>query len=113
MTYKRFHAALTSISAFFIVIFLAMAPALANEALFTIRGVEVDVTAGNALAAREQAFEQAQSMAFATLMQRLAEDEERAEFETPDPISLAAMIRDYEVTSEKLRSVYWYLYIPL
>lgn len=80
-------------------------PAHANQALYTIRDVTVDMKADNALAARERAFEAAQIRAFAQLTERLAMEDEDGEATPPDDITLAAMIKDYEVTSEQLSSV--------
>lgn len=105
MTYKRFPILTTSISAFLIAVFCLLTPASANEALFTVRDVTVDITAANALAAREQAFEQAQQKAFTQLMTRLSDAGQNADNTMPDPVTLAGMIKDYEVTSEKLSTV--------
>lgn len=81
------------------------APAQANRALFTISDVTVDVTASNALTAREQAFTQAQAQAFTSLVERLSLEDDIAGTATPDPLTLSTMIRDYEVTKEQLSSV--------
>lgn len=84
---------------------VSVVPAHANNALYTVHNVTVDVTAGNALVAREQAFEQAQVQAFTELAERLALGGGDAAKSVPDPVTLSAMIRDYEVTRERLSSV--------
>lgn len=102
----------TSFSVVFLSLFMVMAfwPvfAQANEAMYTVHNVNVDITADNALVAREKAFEQAQVQAFTELMDRLAlggDSTPDGEKVMPDPITLASMINDYEVTKEKLSSV--------
>ena len=80
--------------------------ARASDPQFTVTDVEVDVTSDNALTAREKAFDQAQSKAFTMLAERMAlQDDSSKPPPTPDPITLAAMIEDYEVTQEKLSNV--------
>ena len=79
--------------------------AKANEALFTVRGVQVDETAGNALAARDIAFEKAQKIAFKRIMDRLAVQNVDVDNQIPDSITLGRMIKDYELTQEKSSGV--------
>ncbi|MEM7650864.1 MAG: DUF2066 domain-containing protein [Pseudomonadota bacterium] len=76
----------------------------AQNALFTIDNVTVDVTAENALKAREQAFEQAQVKAFQELSARMLSEQQLQSFQTPELLNISAMIKDYEVSDEKLSS---------
>lgn len=75
-------------------------------ALFTVNKVTVDVTADSAFAAREAAFETAQVKAFERLVKRLAPAESRSwALEGIGPSAIAAMIKDYEIISEKISDV--------
>lgn len=74
--------------------------------VYTVEDIQVDVTDENALTARDKAFKLAQEQAYIKLAQRLTEEQrEAAKNNMPDEMTLAAMIRDYEITSEKLSSV--------
>lgn len=86
------------------VFFLAM-PAVAQESIFTVKGVEVDVTADSAAQARERAFSQAQAIAFETLTQRMVSSELPEDFEKPDADFIASLIQDFEITEERLSAV--------
>lgn len=83
---------------------LMVGPAMAQSGnpLFTIENVKVDVSAENALKAREQAFEQAQLKAFKELASRMLPDTQSVE--TPPLMAISTMIQDYEVSDEKLSS---------
>jgi hypothetical protein len=72
---------------------------------YLVDGINVDITADNAVEAREQAFEAAQIKGYEELAKRLLSAEELAEFETPDINTISAYVRDYEVTNEKLSAV--------
>ena len=72
---------------------------------FTVAGVEVDVTAKNAVEAREQAFAEAQIKAFTQLADRLMPEDQRAAFVAPDAGDISTMINDFEVTQERLSAV--------
>lgn len=88
-----------------ILVFSLVSPSFASNSLFTIEDVKVDVTAENAVAAREKAFEQAQVDAFKVLMSRMLTDAEAAAFPAPDASTVSTMIQDYEVSNEQLSSV--------
>jgi hypothetical protein len=75
------------------------------EDVFTVRDVQVDVTAENAVAAREKAFTEAQKVAFLALAERLLGEGDAARREPPPVSVIATMIRDFEVTQEKLSAV--------
>ncbi|MEM7617991.1 MAG: hypothetical protein AAF244_01275 [Pseudomonadota bacterium] len=74
----------------------------AQEASYTIDNVKVDVTASSAVEAREQAFQAAQIKAYEMLAKRILDEEEFAEFETPSLGKISSLVRDFEVTDEKL-----------
>jgi hypothetical protein len=71
---------------------------------YTVQNINVDVSADNALKAREQAFEQAQVKAFEELATRMMEGEALNSFTAPPAMTISTMIQDYEVTDEKLAS---------
>lgn len=100
--YKHFKALGT---VFFFGFLLFAAPVFASSALFTVAGIEVDVSANNALSARNQAFEQAQTKAFTVLAQRTLSDAEFAELVIPDSQVISTLVQDYEVTKEQLSAV--------
>ncbi len=90
---------------FFLFSAVIATPSFASSALFTVAGVAVDVRAVNALSARNQAFEEAQVKAFTILAQRTLSAAEFSELVTPDIITISTLIKDYEVTQEKLSAV--------
>ena len=73
--------------------------------LFTVENITVDVTADNAIAAREQAFNEAQVKAFTKLTKRLVEEGETDKMDTPGADTISTMIEDFEVTNERLSKV--------
>jgi hypothetical protein len=83
----------------------AALPARAADALYTIEGVKVDVTAENAAQAREQAFNQAQTEAFTALAGRIMPESEMATFTPPDTDTISNMVEDFEITEERLSHV--------
>ena len=79
--------------------------ALAQNSLFTVEDITVDVTAENSVEAQDQAFDQAQRDAFLALAKRMVSEGQTQNVKIPDPITLSTMIKDYEVTNEKLSAV--------
>jgi hypothetical protein len=79
--------------------------AKADDDVFTVSAVKVDVTAENAVAAREKAFAQAQSVAFMALAVKLLGDVDVATYKAPDPSVISLMIKDFEITDERLSAV--------
>lgn len=79
--------------------------ARAQDPLFTIEGVKVDVTAESAAAAREQAFAKAEQEAFTMLAQRLLPEGALATFTPPDSETISNMVQDFEITEERLSPV--------
>jgi hypothetical protein len=73
--------------------------------VFVIEGVKVDITAADAVAAREQAFNQAQQDAFEQLASSLLSDKQLSTFQPPDVPTISTFVRDYEITDEQLSSV--------
>ncbi|HYE00253.1 MAG TPA: DUF2066 domain-containing protein [Alphaproteobacteria bacterium] len=90
--------------------FAAVAPAAAQSPpgeaeLYTVRDVEVDVTAANATAARERAIAEGQQKAFARLAERLVSETDRARLPQLDATAVADLVRDFEVQQEKVSAV--------
>ncbi len=82
---------------------VVMAQSVAVADPYVVTGVAVDVTADNALAARDRAIAQAQRSAFATLYQRLT----RGGGAPPpvDDIQLHRLVRSFEVEEERTSAV--------
>jgi hypothetical protein len=76
-----------------------------SDDVFVIEGVKVDITAADAVAAREQAFNQAQQDAFEQLAASLLSDKQLSTFQPPDVPTISTFVRDYEITDEQLSSV--------
>ena len=79
-----------------------VAPKQALADLYTVEGVEVDVTAKNALEAREKAFNEAQVKAYKMLSERLVNSGEQDAVKELDTESISYMVQDFEVTKEQL-----------
>jgi hypothetical protein len=102
--YKQFAATRTAfylLAALLFLLFPAMSMAAANPA-YTVEGVEVDVTAENAVKAREKALDEAQVKAYQMLAERFLGPDELKTFKMPDPITISSVVQDYEVTNEQL-----------
>lgn len=69
---------------------------------YTVEGVEVDVTAENAVKAREKAMDEAQVKAYQMLAERLLGEETAKTMTVPDPVTVSSMVQDFEVTKEQL-----------
>lgn len=79
--------------------------ARAEDPLFTVSGVRVDVTAESAVKARTEAFEKAQQDAFKMLAERLLPEEDAKVFTPPASTTISPMVRDFEITGEQLSRV--------
>lgn len=77
----------------------------AEDPLFTISGVRVDVTSESAVKARTEAFEKAQQEAFKMLAERLLPEEDAKAFESPATSVISPMVKDFEITGEQLSRV--------
>lgn len=80
-----------------------VAPAAA--APYVVSGVPVDVTAADAVTARDQAILEGQRKAFAMLMEQQLGPEKAATITTPSDERLSAMVEDFEVESERISGV--------
>lgn len=79
--------------------------ARADDPVYTVEDVTVDVTSDSAAKAREEAFAQAQQQAFGELAARMIDETARDAYATTDPAAISPMIQDFEVTQEKLSRV--------
>jgi hypothetical protein len=77
----------------------------AQDDPFTVRNVEVDVTAADAMAAREKAIDEAQRKAFERLVGRLATEGGAKAMAPPEGRALDELVRNFEVDSEKVSAV--------
>ncbi len=100
---NHFTVILTSLCFAFVVFFPNLSHA--SDPIFTVEDVKVDVTAENAIAAREKAFEEAQVKAFQELSSRMLPDADIATTKTPAVNIISTMIKDFELTNEQLSSV--------
>jgi len=73
-----------------------------EDGLFTVGGVRVDVTAQNATKARDEAFAKAEQDAFAKIAAQILSPERLAAFKPPGPDTIGPMIKDFEVSNEKI-----------
>lgn len=106
--YKLFARARTVFCVFsaLILLFPVQETALAAyDPVFTIEGVEVDVTAGSAVAAREQAMQKSREIAFERLINRLLSSDQRAGITVPESDYIATMVKDFEITEERLSNI--------
>lgn len=78
------------------------ASANAANTLFTVENVEVDVTADNAIKARQQAFEEAQLRAFEELTKRMLSAPQLSNYANLPVQTISSLVQDYEVKDEKL-----------
>jgi len=105
----RFFIPITSTLVLFLALFSGIfgfsGIARADDPLFTVSGVRVDVTAESAVAARTQAFEKAQQEAFKMLAERLLPEEDAKTFEPPATTTISPMVKDFEITGEQLSRV--------
>ncbi len=100
--HKRFCVQRT-VFLFLFLTFASVSCAYAQNSLFTVEGVTVDITSSSAVAAREEAFEKAQADAFTTLQGRLLSGDQDVSIPEVDVIS--TMIKDYEISNEQLSTV--------
>ncbi len=105
--YKQYGPARTVFCLLFAAVFLGFMgmPQAQPNPVYTVEGVEVDVTAKNAVMAREKAMEEAQVKAYQVLAERLLGPEELKTFQMPDPLTVSSLVQDLEVTSEQLSRV--------
>lgn len=102
--YKQFALARTAFLLFAAALFMilpSVSRAETNPA-YTVEGVEVDVTAENAVKAREKALDEAQVKAYKILAERFLGAEAMAAFTVPDALTVSTLVQDFEVTKEQL-----------
>jgi len=107
--YKDFWRLRTVLYALFaavLSVFVAV-PVMAQTSadVYTIEDVQVDITADNAVQAREKAFQEAQVMAYRMLAEKILSDEELMNFTMPPADDISMMVQDFEVTNEQLSAV--------
>ena len=84
-----------------LVMCLAM-PVAAQDPLYVVEGIEVDVTDENAVKAREEAFNAAQLKGYEVLIARILDEQARADFTMPELDYISSVVQDYEVTDEQV-----------
>lgn len=84
---------------------LAPAAWAQSEESFTVRGIQVDVTAASAAAARDQAIVEGQRKAFDQLLLNLATAEDVARLRPLDDNTIGNMVLDFQVESESVSTV--------
>ncbi len=85
----------------------AAAGALAQtgERVFTVRGIEVDVTADSPTAAREQALAQGQARAMRALLERLVVQEDQGAIPALSAAEVQDYVQDFSVSDERTSDV--------
>ena len=89
----------------------ALMPAYAQDQrdrekdVFTVAGIEVDVTAKSASAARKQAFDNARRKAFEKLLGRLVGENEVARIDLPSLQKIGGFIKNYGIDNEQVSKV--------
>lgn len=105
VSHKRFGLVSTVFCLALCAFYIQLSPASAQDSVYEVSDVEVDVTADNAVAAREQAFEEAQVKAYKQLMERILTAQELEGYEMPDLDTISGLVQDFEVTNEQLSAV--------
>lgn len=103
--YRHFQTVRTALCAALAGVILLGGPAMAGDDRYTVEKVEVDVTAANAVEARNKALDEAQVKAYRMLAERIYGTEAMVNFKDPDPITVSSMVQDFEVTNEQLSKV--------
>lgn len=88
--------------------FFLSAAALAqaqNNSLYVVENVRTDVTADNAVKAREEALAKARRKAFDILSDRVLEGDALTQAENIDDITISSLIKNFEIVKEKLSAV--------
>lgn len=84
----------------------AAGPGLAQD-WWTEVGVPVDVSAENAVAARQKGIEAGQREGLRRLLERLAPPEERSRLPAVEGLPVARYVRSYEIAQEKVAPTRW------
>ncbi len=89
--------------AILIAVLVVCGPGLPHAAaLYTVAGVRADVTAANAVSARQQAIEQAERDGLTRLLRELTAEDEAGRLPSTAALPLEAYVQSYEVASEKV-----------
>src|SRR6185369_3435367 len=80
-------------------------PCRADQPAMAVPGVSVDVTAADAVSAREKALLEGQRQALTTLLSQLATPADIAKLPPLTDAQITDMVADYQVESEKVSSV--------
>jgi len=89
-----------------IILFIPMSPVVAKQIdIFTVKDIKVDITSDNAARARQKAFNEGLVSAFKKLSRRLLSEKEFKGLVVPDRGVISSLLRDYEITNEKVSNV--------
>ena len=77
----------------------------AQDAVYTIKNVAVDVTADSASQARKQAFDNAQRKAFKKLLSRIVGDDALNNITLPGTQKIGALVKNYGIDDEQVSKV--------
>src|SRR5262245_480691 len=77
----------------------------AENDLYTVSDIDVDVTAESAVAARDQAITLAQRMAYDKLLKQVADADATASLPQLDDNQIADLVEDFDVVSERTSTV--------
>ncbi len=100
--YKPFMSLRTVLYVSLAAFFLYITPVCAQSGPYTVENITVDVSADNAMNARNQAFEKAQQEALVALAANFLDGSQLAAFQPPPASTISPMVQDFEVTKEKL-----------
>lgn len=100
----RFFLSMVAIGALLAGTLGAAPSAMAADDSFEVKNVVVDVTAKDAVSARNEAFAEAQTKAFRALVAKLRPNVAAASVEVPDDVTLGRMVKDFEIASEHVAS---------
>ncbi len=82
-----------------------IAQAYADDSLFIVENVKVDITAANSVIAQKNALEKAQTKAFMVLAKRMLDESEAQNIVAPSSLTISSLVKDYEITNEQLSAV--------
>ena len=85
--------------------YFCILPQARAEDLFTVAGVEVDITASSAAEARKKAMAVGEARAFGLLLKRLTLKRDRARLPKLEQGEIATYLRDFQVADEKTSPV--------
>jgi hypothetical protein len=100
---QNWKAAITIIAALSIILFAAFPASAAS--VYEVQGVDVDVTAETAAAARQQALAEGEIDAFRRILERITLLEDRHRLPNLKPSEISAFIQDFSVAEEKTSAV--------